>query len=283
MIYEKTYLWDEQEHYKLEEGAYKPYMTVYSISNMTEVDTGKKRPTVLVVPGGGYNMVSQRCSEPIMTQFLAKGYTVAILNYSVRPAQYPTQLLEISRAVWLLRLHNEKYQVDTEKIAVIGFSAGGHLCANLAVSWNKPFISEMIGMPEGMNKPNALILGYPVISSKFFPHQGSFDTLLGENATDAQLDEVSCELHVGDHTPPTFLWHTANDNVVPVENTLAFSLSLAKQKIPFEVHIYPEGSHGLSICTNDVNSPNEHASAWIESCLKWTDITLGNNQFKMCL
>ena len=134
-------------------------------------------------------------------------------------------------------------------------------------------------MPAGMNKPNAMILSYAVISSKCFPHKGSFDTLLGNNPTEAQIDEVSCELHVGDHTPPTFLWHTANDNVVPVENTLLFSQALSQHKIPFEVHIYPDGQHGLSISTNDVNSPNEYVASWVPACLKWTDMTLNNKRY----
>ena len=279
MIYETVKLWDNQDFFKPEPGAFEPFMTVYSMSNMTEVNPNQKRPAVLIAPGGGYNMVSQRESEPVMTQFLSLGYTVAVLKYSVNPAKYPTQLLEISRAMWILRSESEKYQVDVDKIAVIGFSAGGHLTANLGVSWNKDFIQKTIGMPAGMNKPNAMILSYAVISSKFFPHKGSFNSLLGENPTDAQLNEVSCELHVGQHTPPTFLWHTATDNVVPVENTLQFSLALSNNKIPFEVHIYPEGQHGLSISTNDVNSPNEHAAAWVPACLKWIDMTLKNNQY----
>ncbi|MEI6602809.1 MAG: alpha/beta hydrolase [Clostridia bacterium] len=279
MIYETIKLWDNQDFYKPEPGAFEPFMTVYSISNMTEVNPNQKRPAILILPGGGYNMVSQRESEPIMTQFLSQGYTVAILKYSVNPAKYPTQLLEVSRAMWLLRAESEKYQVDVDKIAVIGFSAGGHLSAHLGVSWNKAFISETIGMPAGMNQPNALILSYAVISSKFFPHKGSFNSLLGEDATDAQLDEVSCELHVGPHTPPTFLWHSADDNCVPVENTLRFALALSANDIPFEVHIYPEGQHGLSIGTNDVGSPNEHCAAWIPACQKWTNTTLQNKQY----
>jgi len=279
MIYEKINLWDKQDVYKQKAGEFEPFMTVYSISNMDEVDLDKKRPTVLIAPGGGYNMVSQRESEPIMTQFLAQGYTVAILKYSVNPARYPTQLLEISRAMWILRSESEKYQVDPNKIAVIGFSAGGHLAGSLGVSWNKEFISETIGMPKGMNKPNALILSYAVLSSHFHPHKGSFDSLLGAEPTDEQIREVSCELNVGPHTPPTFLWHTANDNVVPVGNSLCFAQALSNHNIPFEVHIYPDGQHGLSVCTNDVNSSNENVSAWIQACLKWADITLGNNQF----
>jgi len=246
---------------------------------MDEVDIARRRPTLLIAPGGGYNMVSQRESEPIMTQFLAQGYTVAILKYSVNPAKYPEQLLEISRAMWILRSESEKYQVDPDKIAVIGFSAGGHLTANLGVSWNKKFISDTLGMPEGMNKPNALILSYPVISSQFHSHRGSFDSLVGENASNELLKEVSCELHVGSHTPPTFLWHTANDTCVHVANTLCFAQSLSENNIPFEVHIYPDGNHGISICTNDVNSPNSYVSAWIPACIKWTNMTLGNNQF----
>jgi len=282
MIYEEIKIWDNQDFYVPTAPEYEPILTVYSLSNSSEVDLNKKRPAILIAPGGGYNMVSERESESVMAQFLAKGYVCAILKYSVRnvsSAVYPSQLLEISRAMWLLRLNSEKYQVDVDKIAVIGFSAGGHLAGNLAVAWNRPFISEKLGMPAGMNKPNAAILAYAVLSSQTFSHKGSFDSLIGENASEEQILDVSCDLLVGAHTPPTFLWHTANDNVVPVENTLLFASALSKHEIPFEVHIYPQGSHGLSIATNEVGSPNEHVSNWVSACLSWTELVLDNKQF----
>lgn len=281
MIYEKINLWDDMPCYEQVEGANIPFMTVYSLSNTKEVDINRKRPAILVCPGGGYHMTSDREAEPIMVNFLSQGYVVFVLRYSVSPATHPQPILDVSRAMWLIRENADAYNVDSDRIGVIGFSAGGHLAAHLGVAWNQEFISDLIGMPKGINKPNALILCYPVIS--YNSHQGSFKNLLGNKATEEELHALSCELHVGAHTPPTFLWHTFNDNVVPVENSLVFAKSLRDNDIPFELHIYPDGKHGLSVCTREVaisdDGINEYCADWMPACLKWTNLVLDNKQF----
>ena len=138
--------------------------------------------------------------------------------------------------------------------------------------WNDDEISKKLGLTAEDIKPNALILSYPVITSGEFAHVGSFDSLTGE---DAKLREyVSLEKRVGKHVPPTFIWHTVTDDVVPVENTLLFANALQANKVSFEMHIFPEGMHGLGLANKEAASPNcdctnTHVEQWFELCDKW--------------
>lgn len=251
-------------------------LSVYVPDNSPEIDMNRKHKAVLICPGGGYSFTSDREAEPVALAFLAKGIAAFVLRYSVAPAKYPTALLEASQAMWLIRQNAEKWHIKTDDIAVCGFSAGGHLAASLATLWNEKFICDELGMPEGMNKPNKLILGYPVIiSEEGRAHRGSFYNLLGENLSEKEYAKLSLDKRVGAHTPPTFLWHTYNDSCVPVDSSLEFALALRKNGVPFEMHIYPEGNHGSSLCdsrTAGPQSPNvvlPYVANWIDHCTKW--------------
>jgi len=240
----------------------------------------KKRGAVLVCPGGGYRYTSPREAEPIALQFNAAGFHAFVLYYSVFPRKHPQPLLDVSRAMCIIRENAEKWNIDPEKIAVCGFSAGGHLAASLGVYWGKEYLYEVPGITKGMNKPNALILCYPVITSGLKAHRGSFDSLLGENAADESLHEMSLEHHVNENTPPTFLWHTFNDKAVPVENSLLFAQALCDKGIPFELHVYPDGPHGLSLATSETSNgnagmENPHVATWIKLCIEWLEVLKG--------
>jgi len=273
MINVTVKLWEEGSYKAADGSDFVPTLTTYVLDNSPEMDINRKRASILICPGGAYAFTSDREAEPVMMKFFSEGFNVFILRYSVAPAKHPQPLLDVSRAMWLIRQNAEAWHVDTGKIAVCGFSAGGHLAASLGVFWNEDYIKEAIGMPEGMNRPNALILAYPVITSGEYAHRGSFENLLGENATEEQLKSMSLELHVNEMTPPSFIWHTFNDEAVPVENSLLFAQSLRKQGIPFELHIYPDGPHGLSICSRETapvpSMYNPHAASWIPLCIEW--------------
>lgn len=249
------------------EGTSKPSMTSYIL------DTNRNRGAILILPGGGYEYVSDREAEPIAIKFSSAGYQAFVLNYSVAPSKHPQPLLDVSRAMCLIRENAIKWRIDPEKIAVIGFSAGGHLAGSLGVHWNKEYLHSYKGLIKGWNKPNALILSYPVLTSGEFAHRGSFENLLGENPLNEILEEMSLENQVSKDTPPTFIWHTLADTVVPVENTLLFANALRKQNIPFELHIYPHGPHGLSLGTKQTEYENMGcyplAATWLELCLGW--------------
>lgn len=265
MIHEKIDIRTEHSEAKL---------YTYFLDNSPEIDIDRKRPTVMICPGGGYRVTSDREAEPIAIQMNAMGFHACVLRYSVYPATFPTSLLELARAVALVRENADQWHVDKNKIIVAGFSAGGHLAASLGVFWSKPFLSDRLNVANEIIKPNGLLLCYPVITSGSFAHRDSFTALLGKDS-DKLLEQMSLEKQVSSETPPTFLWHTFTDPAVPVENSLLFANALAQHQIPFEMHIYPNGVHGLSLGTEETRSKHKKLSVqpevvnWIEMAGRW--------------
>ena len=222
--------------------------------NVTESFTVQERPLILVCPGGGYHFTSEREAEIIAMQFNAMGYHTAVLRYSCKPAQFPTALLELSRAVAHLRAHAQKYMIDPERIAVLGFSAGGHLAASLGAFCNTEWFAKIreeagVALTAQEIKPDGLILAYPVITSGEYAHRDSFTDLLGEErAKDSWWPEkMSLEKQNLKDVPPVFLWHTSYDSSVPLENSLYFATQLIKARKPLEYHIFPGDVHGISL------------------------------------
>ena len=229
----------------------------------------KNRPTIIVCPGGAYEFVSFRESEPVAIQFLARGFNVVTLDYSVYPdATYPTALLELGRVVLMLRENADTWHVNPDKIIVMGFSAGGHLAASYSCFWSRDFLNDSLQCNSEQLKPNGLILGYPVISSGKYAHQASFKNLLGDKY-DTLLEQMSLENQVSSNNPPTFLWHTATDNIVPVENSFLFSKALDEKGIVNELHIYSEGEHGLALA-NELTAVYD--SQIVPECQRWVDL-----------
>ena len=216
----------------------------YLWSESPEYAKGRKRPCVLILPGGGYSFVADREGEPVAFQLLAEG----------------------CQAVVLLREHAEEWNIDPDKIIVQGFSAGGHLAASLGIFWNRPFLGERLGVEAERIRPDGMILCYPVISSGEYCHGDSFVNLLGDSY-DALVDEMSLEKQVHSQVPPAFIWHTFSDDCVPVENSLLFVMALRKQGIPTEFHMYPRGVHGLSLANSLTLSIQGHGIQ--EECQSW--------------
>lgn len=261
----------------LAENGCDPTLTLYLPENLSEMGRqAQKHPCLLICPGGGYGMVSQREGEPIAFHFLPQGYNVFILDYSVAPNCFPTQLREVAAAMELIYENAEQWHCDTDKIAIMGFSAGGHLAAHYSNAYAWPEVREMF--PES-KKVNAAVLCYPVITADpKYAHLGSFQNLLGKEAlTQEEETRFSCNRMVTEQTPPTFLWHTRPDGAVPVMNTLLYAEALADNKVPFAVHIYPEGWHGLATVdhtTNNELSPAiMHAKDWLDAAAKWLSFT----------
>ncbi|MEH7226719.1 alpha/beta hydrolase [Bacillus sp. JJ1566] len=264
------------EKYELIHNNEKAELFTYILDNSPSIDPDRKRPMIIICPGGGYVHTSDREAEPVAIQMLSKGYHASILRYSVEPAVFPTSLCQLASAVGLIRENAENWNVDPNKIIVMGFSAGGHLTASLGVFWNKDFLIEQLTYSKEQIKPNGLILGYPVISSGPYAHEGSFNALLGENSEDQdRRDFLSLENQVTSATPPTYLWHTVSDASVPVENSMLFAQSLLKHKVSLEMHIYPEGVHGLSLGTEETQSKGRdnhiqpEVENWIEMAARW--------------
>lgn len=247
----------------------------YILDNSIEIDPDRKRPVIVICPGGAYEMTSDREAEPIAMQYLARGYHAVILRYSAAPARYPLALLQLAKTVAYLREHAEEFHIDTDKIILQGSSAGGHLAASHGVFWKKPFVAEALHTTSEMVKPNGMILSYPVISSGEYAHKGSFKNLLGNDYEDEEKrKEQSLEFQVTPDTPPTFLWHTVTDDTVPVENSLKFFDALHKNNVSVELHLYPVGGHGLGLA-NKETSPADggciqpECQSWMELSCTW--------------
>lgn len=250
-------------------------LTAYIQETSGEIPGRTLRPAMLVLPGGGYAFTSDREAEPIAVAFLAKGFNAFVLRYSVGEfARYPAPQLDAFRAIMLIRSNAELWNIYPQKIAVCGFSAGGHLAATTAVLWNHPDLQEALGICGEENRPDAAVLAYPVISAGECWHAGSFENLLGSGPSEEMRELGSAEKQAGPHTPPVFLWHTADDPVVPVENSLLMATALKKAAVPFELHIYASGPHGLSLCTEETGMISPHCAGWIDLAADWLKDTL---------
>lgn len=239
-----------------------------------EATIGWRRPALIVVPGGGYCYASKREGGPIASEFFARGFQAFVLHYTAAGEDgvpYPEQLLELASAVDYIKKHADELHVNPDEVFAVGFSAGGHLAGNLAV--DHPFISEKFGVDLDC-KPTAVGLSYPVISQKY-GHIGSYENLCWGYTEEAKqelaktfpLDET-----VNDQTSPAFIWATANDGVVPAENALRYALALAKRNIPYELHVYPNGPHGLSNCRLEINGESAgrlKAAKWLDDCAEF--------------
>ncbi len=267
MIHQIIKLWETAFYQIPGDESFQPTLASYIL------DGPKSRGAVLICPGGGYHFTSEREAEPIALQFNAAGFHAFVVYYSVAPRRHPQPLLDVSRAMCIIRENADKWRVHPQKIAACGFSAGGHLAASLGVHWQKPYLQDIPGIQIGLNRPDALILCYPVITSGPYAHRGSFDNLLGANPSQALLDEMSLERQVTTKTPPAFIWHTFNDDAVPVENSLLFASELRTHGVPFELHIYPEGPHGLSLATEETDNGSmgvhPHVATWMGLCVEW--------------
>lgn len=229
----------------------------------------KERPVVVISPGGGYAYTSDRESEIMALQFLAKGYHAVVVRYSCDPARYPTALLEFAAAIKEVREHKEEWHVDADRIFVLGFSAGAHLVANFCAFWEKPFISEALHCDKEVLRPNGQVLCYPVITSGPYAHEGSFRSLLGD-AYEEKKAELSLENQVNDSVPRTFVWHTFEDGAVPVQNSLLYVNALVEHGIHAEYHLFEHGGHGLGL--GDRRTLSQAAKEDVPVVRPWIDL-----------
>lgn len=227
------------------------------------------RPAVVVVPGGGYAFVSKREAAPVAYNFLAEGFHVFVLTYSVsgEGAYYPEQLLQLACAIDYLKKNADKYRLDPDEIFVVGFSAGGHLVADLAVEHAD---NESIKMLALDCRPTAVGLGYPVITDKL-KDSATFDNLLKgipEKESAELRKRLRLDERVNADTPPAFIFTTAPDTAVPAQNSLRFALALADRGIPYELHVFPSGEHGGSTYDLEINSDAECRAngRWLHDC-----------------
>ena len=262
MIYEKIDLYD---YFSVpRNGSKGGELTVYVREKYTEIKD-RIRPAMLVIAGGGYNIVSERESEPVALEFLHAGFSAFSLRYSVN-TPFPAPLLEAGMAMAFIRENAEKYSVDRAHVGAIGFSAGGHLTGMLATMFDDGSLKAALGKRAELVRPDAVILCYPVITTGEYSHDGTADTISGG---DKQLRrKLSVESLVTEKSSPAFIWHTQEDAAVCVRNSLMLASAYQTCGVPYELHIFERGRHGLGTVGLEVENaehPEEVArdAAWL--------------------
>lgn len=276
-------------------------LTTYVLDDSPELLGGKSRPAVLICPGGAYLSCSDREGEPVALKFASMGYHAFVLRYSVyqegdfafpdisKPlepkerCQNPMPMREIGRAMLILREHAQEWLVDVDRIAVCGFSAGAHNAAMYAANWHTDTVTGYFGEPAEKFRPAAAILGYTLSDYVYMEEHnkevGGFDAMFfgvsntaflgAPSPSEEKLAAASPARHVTEKMPPTFLWATSEDSLVPVQHSLILARALADQKIPFELHIFENGPHGLSLATQAT------AQGWpqvMPDVARWTEL-----------
>ena len=265
---------------KVKKGKFVPAtLDCFLLENEDAPATKELRPALIICPGGGYEHLSEREGAPVAKRFNTLGFSTFVLKYHVAPFEFPSSLCDLAVAVRTVRKNAAEWGIDPERIAVAGFSAGGHLAASLCIHYKKEWLLSYLdnANPEEI-MPNACVLSYPVITSGEFGHQGSFENLLGmqSDADKAKkykqdlVELVTLDHHVTEDVPPTFLWHTYEDSTVPVENSLLYLTSLIDKGVLAEFHMFPFGCHGLALC-------NEESSGGVEKyiqpdCEGWPEL-----------
>lgn len=279
-------------------------LTAYIPYEVANNQQSYRKPALLIFPGGAYLYTSDREAEPIALRFASLGYRTFVLHYNTYygPApvtkemeqnpnvnvKFPQPLYDAAKAISTIRQRADEWNIDPQQIAVAGFSAGGHLAASIGVHWDKAYIAEHLDESNEQFKPNALVLGYPLIDTamaidmmseqekeKFKDLYAMINkAMFGEQEADEEALKQLSPIHfVGPHTPPAFLWHTSEDDLVLTAHSLSFALELCKHRIPHELHIFEKGGHGLALADATTATHADHiqpaAAAWVSLVHHW--------------
>jgi acetyl esterase/lipase len=234
------------------------------------------RAAIVVCPGGGYVQRAAHEGEPVARWLNEIALHAFVLDYRVVGQKseggtlHPLPLLDAQRALRLVRHHASEWCVDPSKVGILGFSAGGHVAATASTQWDRGHRESNDPVERESCRPDASVLCYAVLSFLQYAHLGSLRNLLGDNPSLQQRRDLSAELRVTAETPPAFLWHTAEDTGVPVENSLQYAAALARHAIPFALHVFPRGAHGLGLADGKVRPVSDpQVAAWPHLCAEW--------------
>lgn len=234
-----------------------PTLDIYTPFGTTFADAA-----VVILPGGGYEMLSEQEGEGFAGLFQLWGFKAFVCNYrlGVHGYRHPVMLLDVARAVRTVRARAGEWGINPRKIVLVGSSAGGHAAATLLTKWDEGKPKDPDPIERVSSRPDLGVLCYPVITMTEKTHGGSRDNLLGPTPTAEQITALSAELHVRSDTPSCFIWHTWEDESVPVHNAMLFAEALHNAGVPFELHCYEHGGHGLGM---------KDDSPWVDDCLRW--------------
>ena len=270
--------------------------TFYLHEPSKEIDPNKKYPVMVVVPGGAYMWTSDREAEPIASEFFAKDYHAVVVHYDTEGLEayqgkeknelpknpvsvFPNPLVELAEAISIVRKNAKEWAVDEDRISVLGFSAGGNLAGLLGTYWTEDWLEELVGNKKSLYKPNYLVLAYAALDLITTSEESEVPVSLAItgniNASKEKLRKVSPSYHVNEHTPPSFIWHTLEDTLVPANNALKFATAMAEHNRPYELHIYEKGVHGVALgdsrTSRKENQSNKHAASWVNLLLGWLE------------
>ncbi len=294
MLVEKIKLYENREDVTL---------TTYVLDDSHEMLGGKTRPAILVCPGGAYAFCSDREAEPIALKYASMGYHAFVLRYSVynkgkfinpmeenlpldEDSLFPNAMCDIGAAMLYIKDHAEEWLVDKDKIILTGFSAGAHNSAMFCTHWDGEILAKRFGRDKEDLRPAGAILGYgyydwvvfrdmevPDLMARKMNEAIDFSYFGTRHPSKEQLAEASPAFHVTENCPPMFLWNTIDDNTLPAEQTVIMALALAKAKIPYEVHTFGIGDHGLSTCdeasASNMEQVNANVGQWLPLANDW--------------
>lgn len=269
----KVFQVDLYEYFKVKkpEGA-NAILTCYLVQQTPHVNLKRKHPAMLIIPGGGYAHTSDREGEPVALKFLSKDYNAFVLKYTCSPTRHPVQLQEASMAMAYIRSNAKDLFVIEDKVAVVGFSAGGHLAGMLSLLYNDDSLN-FLGDKKSLVKPNETIYMYPVVSYNGRAHAPSFDNLCGNDETLKQ--KLCLETLVTSESSPCFIVSTFEDNCVPCQNSLKLAKAYDDAGVPFSIHIFEKGLHGMSIGEQSVyNTFASRLGQMAKDFPKWVDMAL---------
>ena len=264
-------------------------LTTYILENYPKFSAKRIRPFVMVIPGGGYGHYGEREQEAVAIRMNSLGFHAGILRYTLAPMKFPQALVDVANAVAVIRENAEKWHIDSDKIILCGFSAGGHLATTLGCFWNSAFLQDYVQHSPEKIRPNFLLLSYPVVTAdEKYCHKDSIQNVIG-SIPDAEAKKicaslgkssmrevVSVEKNISADFPPTFVWHTKHDEAVPAKNTLLLAESLYENGIEFEYHLFNRGKHALALASAETANPDgtnaeKECEAWVDLFKNWFD------------
>lgn len=277
----------KHERIKLHEHA---HFDTYLLHASQEYNVGKKKPLVIVCPGGGYAFTSDREAEVIALKFNGVGLHSVVLWYTTNDLvkDVPMNALkELASTLAYVRKHAQEWLVDEDNIIACGFSAGGNLALQMAAHSEDSILANEIGIDPSLLKVNLAILAYPAVNLKPFPigeigfgerlltnPQSANERFFGSvNPSEAEIAKVNALQHINEQTPPMFIWHTFEDQLVDVQHSLTLAQTLRNHNVPFELHVFEKGEHGLALCDRTTARKkshfNTHVIHWFTLCMEW--------------
>lgn len=275
----------------LREGIIDVTLTCYIPDSFEGYSGKQKRPAMIVCPGGAYMGITEKEAEPVAIRFLSEGFCAFVLRYSIGTgmARFPSPFIDAATAVMLVRENAGRWGIHPDKICISGFSTGGQVAAVLAATWQEDYLSKALKKDSAWFKPNALLLGYPLLDlSRFIlRHKGKtkelntlltmmLQIILGTDHPEAvSLEEWNVANRVTSHMPPTFLWITSEDQLLSPEDYMDFIRALSDYQIPYEFYAFEKGPHGISLGDRTVGYPTEarkklgNTPGWTELFFSW--------------